>query len=244
MKVTAIIPARLESARLKNKLLLDIGGMPMIMHVYNALKESAAIDNLYIATDSDIIESALNTFDVNLIKTPACKSGTERVIVASKQIEPFDILINVQGDEPLITHKHIESIVSVFKREPEAQIATLVERFDSESELRDPNNVKVVLSDQNKALYFSRSVIPYSNGLEDFHYKHIGVYAFRENILEDLLKVKVSNLRIQEQLEQLDWLVTELSIFAQETEGKLIGVDTKEDLEKVRKILSKPSNQD
>lgn len=238
MKVSAIIPARLSSERLAKKVLLDINGLPMLMHVYKRLKSCKSLSECAIATDSQEIIQAIEPFKPNVFRTGVCNSGTMRVIEAAQHLDDFDVLINVQGDEPMIEPRHIDEIISVFHDYPEAGIATLVERFNDKAELYDPNNVKVVLSQQNKALYFSRSVIPYSETLESYHYKHIGVYAFRRSILDRISNLAESDLRKQERLEQLDWLVAEIPIYAKLVSGSLIGVDTQKDLERVRQLLT------
>jgi len=210
----------------------------MIMHVYNSLKSCKNLNNCVIATDSVQILEEISRYNPKVVRTGACSSGTFRVIEAAKSLQDFDILINVQGDEPMITEAHIDALIGVFEDNPEAEIATLVEQFTNEKDLRNPHNVKVVLSKSNKALYFSRSVIPYSETLEPHHHKHIGVYGFRKRILKTVEELPMTELRRQEQLEQLDWLAAEIPIFAKFVEGHLISVDTQADLDAVRKKLS------
>lgn len=237
MKVQAIIPARLSSERLANKVLLEIAGKPMVIHIYETLKNCSALSDVCIATEDIEIAEAADIFGAKCIMTGKCSSGTQRVIEAYAQCEQADLLINVQGDEPLVNCSHIESLIQVFKDQPEAGIATLIEPFTDYEELSDPNNVKVVLSDTGKAIYFSRSIIPNANQLHDFHYKHVGIYAFKSHIVKNLESIPRSQLSQQERLEQLDWLVAELAIYTAKIDGKLIGVDTEADLIKVRQIL-------
>ncbi len=238
MKVIAIIPARLESHRLPNKVLIDIIGIPMIMHVYNALQTCSHINEVYIATDSDEIKQNLEPRGCKIIMTGDCSSGTERVFVALKELGDFDIVINVQADEPLIKAHHLSQLVELLETNPEAEIATLIETIKDEYEYSDPNTVKVVQDRHNRAIYFSRKSIPFSQiSGSTKHYKHIGIYAFRKDIVTSLKDLPASYLRKAENLEQLDWIFYGYSIFLQEIEGNLIGVDTKEDLERVKKRL-------
>ena len=238
MKVTAIIPARLDSVRLANKVLEDICGKPMVIHIYETLKQCAQLSELFLATEDLEISEVAKQYNVPCILTGKCNSGTQRVIEAYASCEGADLLINVQGDEPLISCEHINALINVFHEQPDAQIATLIEPFKTHEELLDPNNVKVVLSDSGKAIYFSRSVIPHSEVLRDFHYKHVGIYAFRHGVIDEIKDLKRSQLSLQERLEQLDWLVADMPIYTAEVHGQLIGVDTKDDLLKVRSILS------
>lgn len=239
MKVQAIIPARLSSRRLANKVLEDICGKPMIIHIYETLNSCERLSNVLIATEDQEIYDVAKVHGAQCVMTGTCGSGTERVIQAYQNCPKSDLLINVQGDEPLISCQHINALIDVFIEQEEAKIGTLIEAFTSEEELRDPNNVKVVLSDSGKAIYFSRSVIPHSETLKSFHYKHVGIYAFKHDVIESLSEIPRSQLSQQERLEQLDWLVAELPIYTAEVSGQLIGVDTINDLRKVRQIFSK-----
>lgn len=236
MKVIAIIPARLQSIRLPNKVLLDIAGLPMIMHVYNALETCNDIAEVYIATDSHEIKNQLSVYDCNIILTRECNSGTDRVFSALEELGDFDVVINVQADEPLIKAEHLSQLVELLETNPEAEIATLIEAIKDNGEYSDPNTVKVVMDKHNRAIYFSRKSIPFSQITGDTkHFKHIGIYAFRKEIVSTLKGLPASYLRQSENLEQLDWLYYGYRIFLEEIDGDLIGVDTQEDLEKVRK---------
>lgn len=239
MKVQAIIPARLSSTRLANKVLEDISGKPMVIHIYETLKNCDRLSDVLIATEDQEVYDVARSYGAQCVMTGTCSSGTERVIEAYQHCPDSDLLINVQGDEPLISCQHINALINVFIDQEEAKIGTLVEAFTSEEELRDPNNVKVVLSDSGKAIYFSRSVIPHAETLKSFHYKHVGIYAFKHEVIAFLSGIPKSQLSQQERLEQLDWLVAELPIYTAEVSGQLIGVDTADDLRKVRQLFSK-----
>lgn len=239
MKVQAIIPARLSSSRLANKVLEDICGKPMVIHIYETLNKCKRLSNVLIATEDQEIYDVADAYGAQCVMTGTCGSGTERVIEAYQHCPKSDLLINVQGDEPLISCQHINALIDVFIEQEDAKIGTLIEAFTSEEELRDPNNVKVVLSDSGKAIYFSRSVIPHAETIKPFHYKHVGIYAFKHDIIDSLSENPRSQLSQQERLEQLDWLVAELPIYTAEVSGQLIGVDTLSDLRKVRQIFSK-----
>jgi len=241
LKVIAIIPARLESHRLPNKVLIDIAGLPMIMHVHKAMKACQHIDEVYIATDNLHIKETLERQGCKIIMTGDCSSGTERVFRALQDLGEFDIVINVQGDEPLIQPEHLSQLVELLETHPEAEIATLIEYIKDDHEYADPNTVKVVKDRHNRAIYFSRKSIPFSQiSGSTKHYKHIGIYAFRKEVVTSLVDLPASYLRKAENLEQLDWIFYGYSIFLEEIDGNLIGVDTEEDLVRVRKRLEQP----
>ncbi|MFI3332245.1 MAG: 3-deoxy-manno-octulosonate cytidylyltransferase [Rikenellaceae bacterium] len=246
MRVIAIIPARYASSRFPAKPLAMLGGVSVIERVYS--KVSEVIDKVFVATDDDRIAQCVEAFGgVAIMTSPNHKSGTDRCFEAYQKcgIEA-DIVLNVQGDEPFIDAEQIRSIIKCFERK-EIDIATLVKPFgDNESleTLQNPNSPKVVVDKQFRALYFSRSVIPYLRGVEPCDwlkshtfYKHIGMYAFRSGALSEVTALPQSSLEIAESLEQLRWLESGYQIGVGITNIETIGIDTPEDLERAEEYL-------
>jgi len=246
MKFIGIIPARYQSTRFPGKPLAEIKGKPMIQWVYeNALK---ALEQVWVATDDDRIYSSVKAFGGKVVKTsPTHQSGTDRCaeaahIIAADKNE-FDVVINIQGDEPFIKPVQIETIKSCFKEEG-IQIATLVKKIDTREELFNPNRPKVVLDNAGDALYFSRSVIPFVRGeekenwFEKYNYwAHIGMYAFLSNVLQEITQLEQTSLELAESLEQLRWLENGYKIRTAETLFQTVGIDTPEDLEKALQLF-------
>ncbi|MCC8152831.1 MAG: 3-deoxy-manno-octulosonate cytidylyltransferase [Tannerellaceae bacterium] len=242
MQFIGIIPARYASTRFPGKPLADMDGKPMIQRVYEQVKD--VLDKVIVATDDVRIEKAVLHFGGNVVMTSADhKSGTDRCYEAfTKAGEGFDVVINIQGDEPFIRKEQIEALKACF-RSPEIDIATLVKPFkatdDFEKDLFNPNSPKVVLNKNREALYFSRSVIPYVRGENHLEwlkkhtfYKHIGLYGYRANVLAEITQLPQSSLELVESLEQLRWLENGYRIKAGITEQETIGIDTPEDMEK------------
>ena len=245
MRFIGIIPARYASTRFPGKPLVDMAGKPMIQRVYERV--SGLLDEVCVATDDNRIADAVRNFGGNVVMTSAeHQSGTDRCQEAFLKIgKPFDVVINIQGDEPFIQVSQIELIKSCFE-DKNTQIATLVKPFspddDFETTLFNPNSPKVVLNKQNQAIYFSRSVIPYVRGVEHTEwlkttvfYKHIGLYAYKSEVLEEITKLPQSALELAESLEQLRWIENGYTIKAGITHEETIGIDTPEDLEKALK---------
>lgn len=236
MKFTGIIPARYNSSRLPGKPLLDIKGKTMVQHVYE--RACNALENVYIATDSDIIFKESKKFTNNIIMTSGNhKSGTERCAEAVKKInDNSDIVINIQGDEPFIDIKQIELIKSCFDKNTE--IASLAKKIDNNEDLFNPNKPKLVLNKFNEAIYFSRSPIPYNRNADkkywhkNTYYKHIGMYAFKKDILLKIVKLKESVLEKTESLEQLRWIENGYKIKIAITKTDSLSIDTREDYNK------------
>jgi len=243
MKIAGIIPARYASGRLPAKALADIGGKPMIQRVYEQALLCKDLSDLIVATDHEEIYETVKQFGKVVMTSDAHQSGTDRCAEAINHLEkPVDFIINIQGDEPFIQPAQISLLASVLN--PETELATLVKKIDSEEVLFNPNTPKVLLSQQSEAIYFSRSTIPYIRGAapnewlgKHTFYKHIGIYAYRSDILEKITKLPQSSLEMAEQLEQLRWIENGYRIKAAITNIESIGIDTQEDLEKARKLV-------
>ena len=237
MRFIAIIPARYESSRFPGKPLALIENKPMIQWVYENVVNT--VDQAWVATDDDRILDTVNNFGGNAIKTLSThKSGTDRCAEAAAKLagkNQFDVVINVQGDEPFIKKEQIELLKSCFTAKTE--IATLVKKIDSTDELFNPNRPKVVIDKEMNALYFSRSPIPFIRNAEKtdwlnhhIFWAHIGMYAYTTDALNKITKLKQSKLELAESLEQLRWIENGLKIKVAETTHQSIGIDTPEDL--------------
>ena len=246
MLCIGIIPARYASTRFPGKPLADLLGKTMIQRVYERVSES--LDSVYVATDDERIRQTVESFGGNVVMTsPNHQSGTDRCQEAITIINGrYDVVINIQGDEPFIHSSQIESIRSCFN-DPNTQIATLVKPFkqsDGKGALFNPNSPKVVLDHEGFALYFSRSVIPYCRGTNpdewldcQHYYKHIGMYAYRTEVLEAITRLPPSALEKAESLEQLRWLENGYKIKTAITEIETIGIDMPEDLQRAIEVL-------
>ena len=246
LKYIAIIPARYASTRFPGKPLAMLGGKPVIQRVWEQV--SSVVDAAVVATDDERIAQAVESFGGRAIMTsPTHKSGTDRCWEAyQKQGEEFDVVINVQGDEPFIAHSQLRAIMACFEDE-NTDIATLVKPFAEEdglSALENPNSPKVVLDNDSCAVYFSRSVIPYLRGVEredwlkhHTFYKHIGMYAFRRDVLGEVTALPQSTLEKAESLEQLRWLENGYKIGVGISDVETVGIDTPEDLERAEEFL-------
>lgn len=246
MEFIGIIPARFASTRFPGKPLVEIAGKLMIERVYGQVSD--VLDDVWVATDDKRIFDAVQSFGGKVIMTSEDhKSGTDRVNEAYSKIvkelgKSFDVIINVQGDEPFIQGSQIQSLMCCFDSS-DVDIATLVKKVDSNEELFDINKVKVVISEDSKALYFSRQTIPFIRGVEQNQwinkhtfYKHIGMYAYQSKVLDLIANMPMGKLELCESLEQLRWLENGLTIQTAETEIESIGIDTPADLEKVRSM--------
>lgn len=239
MKCLAIIPARYASTRFPAKPLALLGGKPIIERVYRQVER--AVSDVVVATDDERIKSVVEAFGGRCVMTSTeHQSGTDRCYEALQKVGgEYDIVINVQGDEPFVQPEQIASLVACFA-DPTIDIATLVKPFnvgDGLEALQNPNSPKVVLSRDMRALYFSRSVIPFMRGVEPAewlskhtYYKHIGMYAFRRQTLGEVTALEQSPLELTEKLEQLRWLENGYSIGVGITNIETIGIDTPEDL--------------
>ena len=251
LKFIVIIPARYASTRFPGKPLALLGGKPMIQRVYEQV--AGVVEDVVVATDDERIYNAVEAFGGRVVMTSANhKSGTDRCWEAyQKQGEEFDVVINVQGDEPFIAHSQLKAIMGCFEDEA-TDIATLVKPFTEEdglAALENPNSPKVVLDKQSRAIYFSRSVIPYLRGVEreqwlktHTYYKHIGMYAFRADVLREVTSLAQSPLELAESLEQLRWLENGYKIGVGISNVETVGIDTPEDLQRAEAFLKKQNS--
>lgn len=244
-KKLGIIPARYASSRFPGKALIDINGKSMIQRVYEQAMHCKNLDQVVVATDDERIFNHLIKIGAAVLMTSIeAQSGTDRCaeLADTPIFAEFDFIINIQGDEPFIQPTQIDKVVNFLEKNESIGIATLAKKIDDLDSLLNPNVVKVVFGKNNKALYFSRSTIPYLRGIEKRDwlekgnfYKHIGLYGFKREILLELAKLKPSKLELTESLEQLRWLENGYSIGVELTELETQGIDTPEDLEKVLK---------
>ncbi len=253
MKFIALIPARYESTRFPGKPLAKIGGEEMIVRVCQQVAKTDF--PLAVATDNELIKDTVERAGFRAVMTaPTLRSGTERVEEAYRRLgEHADVIINVQGDEPFIDPRQIELLASIFQERPDTEIATLARPFnpaDGMEALQDPNLVKLVMSGDGKALYFSRSVIPYvrrekqDKWLETTSFfSHIGIYAYRAETLSEIVSLPESPLEKAESLEQLRWLHNGRTIRVAVSKHPTIGIDTPEDLANAERYLSALNNK-
>ena len=246
MKFLGIIPARYASTRFPGKPLVDIGGKPMIQRVYEQARTT--VDELIVATDDKRIAEAVHHFGGRVVLTSQeHHSGTDRCYEAFLNTGMFfDVVINIQGDEPFIQPEQIALLKGCFS-DAETQIATLAKPFDQGDDfeqLLNTNTPKVVINNRNEAMYFSRSVIPFIRGIENTKwienhtfYKHIGLYAYRSDILKEITALPQSSLELAENLEQLRWLQNGYKMKVAITNQETIGIDTPEDLKKAMALI-------
>jgi len=236
MKI-GIIPARYASTRFPGKPLALIHNKPMIQPVYERGKE-AGLDDLFVDTGDERIKKIVESFGGKVIMTnPNHASGTDRCAEAARmlKLEDTDIIINIQGDEPFIRKEEIDLLANLFDNQ-EIQIATLAKPITAEEELNNPNKVKVAFSNSNRALYFSRSPIPYGQGAPCPYvaHKHLGIYAYRNDILQQITQLPLSSLEEIEKLEQLRWLENDFMIHVQVCYYESVAIDTPEDIENLK----------
>ena len=236
-RIIIVIPARYGSTRFVGKPLADINGKTMIYHVYQRAKKAKCVDDVIVATDDKRIKNAVEKFNGKAVMTSKeHRSGTDRVAEVAESIET-DIIVNVQGDEPLINPKAIEQAVMPLIEDKGIVMSTLMTKITKSIEYEDPNTVKVVTDKEGFALYFSRSLIPYPRGKQRLNvYKHIGVYVYRKDFLIRFAAMPQTPLEQTEGLEQLRVLEHGFKIKVVETDYDSISVDTPRDLEVVKKM--------
>lgn len=246
MKILGVIPARYASTRFPAKPLIDIYGKTMIQRVYEQAQESTLLTKLVVATDDQRIFDAVKSFDGNVLMTSENhRNGTERCAeVFSSLNEDFDIVINIQGDEPFFESDSIRLIADCFE-DKKTDIATLIKKIDKIEDLKNPTVVKAVIANNKKALYFSRLPIPFYRNDESpkriekhTFYKHIGIYAYRPKVLKEIVLLEESDLEKAESLEQLRWLENGYTISTNITTHDSNSVDTPEDLKALMEMFS------
>ncbi len=236
-RIAGVIPARLNSTRLPRKVLRSIAGRPMVEWVWRAANESGLMDPVLVATDSDEVAAACRKRDIPVAMTsPDCASGSDRVREVARQVDA-DIYVNIQGDEPTLNPSFFVRLLALFER-PEVEVATLAVPCPAQ-EVANPNAVKVVTALDGRALYFSRSTIPYDRDRTGFtgYRKHLGIYAYRKAALERFASLPPSPLEKLESLEQLRLLENGIGVYVAEAPGDTIGVDTEEDLQRAEAVL-------
>lgn len=244
MKITAIIPARYASVRFPGKLLADLNGKPVLQHVFERVSMATQVDQVIIATDHKEIKKVAEAFGARVVMTAeTILSGTDRCAAVAKVLkEPGELIINVQGDEPLIAPKLVDDIAA-YLEQGDAPVVTPIRRMHDQRMLFSPDEVKVVVDKDGKALYFSRQALPYMRHAPNeewlnnhTYFQHIGMYGFRMETLLEIAALPPSLLEKAETLEQLRWLENGIPIQTFRTEYESFGVDTQSDLEQLRKL--------
>ena len=244
MKFIAIIPARYASTRFPGKPLALLGGQPVIQHVYE--QAISVLPEAYVATDDERIYQCVESFGGHAVMTRADhKSGTDRIQEAVEHIgTDADVIINIQGDEPFVQASQLKTLMQLFD-DPSTQIGTLGKRFETMDAVLNPNSPKIVCDQRGFALYFSRSVIPYIRGketaewIDNYPYlKHLGLYAYRREVLREVTQLPQSPLEKAESQEQLRWLENGYRIRVGLTDVETVGIDTPEDLERAEAFLA------
>jgi len=241
-KAIGIIPARDQSKRFPGKILATLAGVPLVVRVFNSAKESNLLSDVYIATDDEKIAAVAADYGGRAIMTGAHhKTGTDRVAEAASGLEECDIIVNIQADEPFMTGDIIDKVVMALD-DPEIYMSTACSRIENESELNNPNVVKVVLDRQDFALYFSRSLIPsgrYSGSGAAGIYGHLGIYGFKRDFLFKFASMERSSLELSESLEQLRAIENGYRIKTVVVDGYFSGINTREDLMKAEELLER-----
>ncbi len=242
-KAVIVIPARFGSSRLPGKPLLDIAGKPMIQHVYERALQVPGIDEVWVATDDERVEAVVQAFGGKAVMTRNDhESGTDRLVEVMQKVDA-DIYINLQGDEPLIRPLDVAHLVNGMREDPTLPVATLCHAISADEAL-EPSCVKVVLNTRRDALYFSRSPIPYPRHAEQARYlKHVGVYAYRRDVLQNYSQLPEAMSEQAESLEQLRLMNAGIGIRAFEVEPTGPGVDTPACLEKVRVLMAQEESE-
>jgi 3-deoxy-manno-octulosonate cytidylyltransferase (CMP-KDO synthetase) len=243
MKILGIIPARYASTRFPGKPLTQIAGKSMIQRVYEQAKKCTRLSEVIVATDDERIFSQVHDFGGKAVMTsPDHQSGTDRCAEVALKHPQYEVIINIQGDEPYIDPEQINKLIACFDN-GQTQIATLIKKVMTEQELHNSNSPKVIINKQWEAIYFSRSALPHIRGqqpqnwLQHFTYfKHIGIYGYRADILQQITRLPVSSLEKAENLEQLRWIENGYRIKVAETEIETIAIDTPEDLKKLSEL--------
>jgi 3-deoxy-D-manno-octulosonate cytidylyltransferase len=241
MKLIAMIPARYGATRFPAKLMQDLCGKPIIVHTYERVADTRLFDEVYVVTDDDRIEKVIREVGGKVIRSKKeHNSGSDRLAEASRDLD-VDIIVNVQGDEPFTDKENLQKVIDIFAKDltKSIAVASLMERITDPDDIANPNNVKVVVNKFGEALYFSRNIIPFPRdpNTKVSYYKHIGIYAYRKEALQQFTELPPSLLEETEKLEQLRYLENGFKIRLALTDIPTIGIDTPEDLERARKRL-------
>ncbi len=247
-----IIPARYASTRLPAKPLLKLSGKPVIQHVYERAKRARLAGTVVVATDDSRIADAVNGFGGDVVMTPAhVRSGSDRVALAAREMTETDIVVNVQGDEPLIVPRMIDEVIELLQGDSGVRVGTLIRKIENPEDVINPSVVKAVADSDGYAIYFSRSPIPHYRSSPEgplsarrIYYKHIGLYAYRRDFLLEFASWPPSRLEEIEQLEQLRIIEKGMRIKTRITQYDSIPVDTPEDMDRVRTLLREKSSVD
>lgn len=242
MKIVAVIPARYQASRFPGKLMEILGDKTVIAMTYQNVVDTQLFDEVFVATDSELIFNEIQFIGGNAVMTGTHDTGSDRIAEAVENIA-CDIVVNVQGDEPFLKTEPLKQLIAVFRNDDESKIslASLKIKLSEQEEIDDPNNVKVITDKDGFALYFSRSPIPFARetSVVTDYFKHVGVYAFRKNALLNFAKLKQQPLEIAEKIECLRYLEYGMKIKIIETEFIGVGIDVPDDLYKARSILQK-----
>lgn len=245
MQILGIIPARYSSTRFPGKPLVEIDGKPMIQRVYEQASKAKMLSKVVVATDDERIFNCVKQFGEVVLTGSHHQSGTDRCAEVLSKIgeAQIEVVINIQGDEPFIHPEQIDLLANCFQ-DAETQIATLAKKLIRYEDLFNPNIPKVIINKNNEAIYFSRSVIPYCRGVEEkewlkkhIYYKHIGIYAYRANVLKTITQLSQSSLELAESLEQLRWIENGYKIKVALTDYESVSIDTPGDLKKIKKEI-------
>ncbi|WP_272023586.1 3-deoxy-manno-octulosonate cytidylyltransferase [Olleya namhaensis] len=240
MKIIAMIPARYSASRFPGKLMKDLGGKPVITRTYEATVETKLFDDVIVVTDSDIIFDEITKIGGHvLMSTKQHECGSDRIAEAVEDLD-IDVVVNVQGDEPFTDTESLKKLIKVFKEDTDTQVdlASLMVHITDWDEIKNPNTVKVIVDQQNFALYFSRSPIPYprDEAVPVKYFKHKGVYAFRKEALMDFYRLPMLTLEASEKIECIRYLEYGKRIKMVETDIQGVEIDTPEDLERAKKL--------
>ena len=236
-----MIPARYGATRFPAKLMQDLCGKPVIVHTYERVADTRLFDEVYVVTDDDRIEKVIREVGGKVIRSKKeHNSGSDRLAEASRDLD-VDVIVNVQGDEPFTDKENLQKVIDIFVKDltKSIAVASLMERITDPDDIANPNNVKVVVNKFGEALYFSRNIIPFPRdpNTKVSYYKHIGIYAYRKEALQQFTELPPSLLEETEKLEQLRYLENGFKIRLALTNIPTIGIDTPEDLERARKRL-------
>ena len=236
-----MIPARYGATRFPAKQMQDLCGKPVIVHTYERVADTRLFDEVYVVTDDDRIEKVIREVGGKVIRSKKeHNSGSDRLAEASRDLD-VDIIVNVQGDEPFTDKENLQKVIDIFAKDltKSIAVASLMERINDPDDIANPNNVKVVVNKFGEALYFSRNIIPFPRdpNTKVSYYKHIGIYAYRKEALQQFTELPPSLLEETEKLEQLRYLENGFKIRLALTNIPTIGIDTPEDLERARKRL-------